>query len=196
MPLRAGRAAQGRLRAAAVNLELARAGLTDAVDQARSTGQSWADIAEVLGVTRQAAFKRFGRPSDPRTGKAMAPTMTVSGVVTLTERVFTLLDDGQYESVRALMSANTARTLTREVVLDVWANAIAEVGRLMTCRNTQAELPDGTVLNTGESALGLVIGSTVLECEAGEWVGRLALNGEQQIIGLLVVPSTHVSLPF
>lgn len=196
MPLRAGTAAQGQLRAAAANLELARAGLTDAVDQARSAGQSWADIAEVLGVTRQAAFKRFGRPSDPRTGKAMAPTMTVSGVVTLTERVFTLLDDGRYESVRALMSANTARTLTREVVLDVWANAIAEVGRLVTCRNTRAELPDGTVLNTDESALGLVIGSTVLECEAGEWVGRLALNGEQQIIGLLVVPSTHVSLPF
>lgn len=184
------------MRAAAANLELARAGLTAAVEHARSTGQSWAEIATVLGVSRQAAFKRFGRPNDPRTGTPMTPTMTVSGVLTLTERVFTLLDDGQYDPVRALMSANTARTLTREVVLNVWAAAIAEVGRLLTCRDTRAELPDGSVLDADESVLGLVIGHTVLECEAGEWVGRLALNGEQQVIGLLVVPPNHGPLPF
>ncbi len=30
------------------------------VDDARATGASWAEIAERLGVTRQAAHKRFG----------------------------------------------------------------------------------------------------------------------------------------
>lgn len=190
------KAAEQRLRTSAANLELARAGLQAAVDAARATGHSWADVAAALGVTRQAAFKRFGRPNDPRTGKPMTSTTTVSTVVTFTERVFTLLDAGQYDPVRDLMTPATARTLTRQAVLDVWAAAIAEVGHLVTCRDTRAELTDGTVLGADESVLGLVIGSTVLECEAGELVGRLALNDEQQLIGLLVVPSNHGALPF
>ncbi len=126
----------------------------------------------------------------------MTAATTVSSVVAITERVFTLLDAGQYDPVRDLMTTATARTLTREAVLNVWAAAIAEVGHLVACRSTQAELTDGTVLGADEAVLGLVIGSTVLECEAGELVGRLALNDEQQVIGLLVVPSNHGALPF
>jgi hypothetical protein len=46
--------------------------LRAAVDRARAAGQSWSRIGEVLGTTRQAAFQRFGREADPRTGTPMA----------------------------------------------------------------------------------------------------------------------------
>lgn len=42
-------------------------GLREAVQNARQTGHTWAEIGELLGTTRQAAFQRFGRPLDPRT---------------------------------------------------------------------------------------------------------------------------------
>jgi hypothetical protein len=46
----------------------AEAALRAAVDGARSAGQTWRDIGQVLGTSRQAAFQRFGHPVDPRTG--------------------------------------------------------------------------------------------------------------------------------
>ena len=41
--------------------EAARAGLDTSVRHARQRGCTWAEIGEVLGVTRQAAYRRFGR---------------------------------------------------------------------------------------------------------------------------------------
>jgi hypothetical protein len=61
--------------AVAAALELSAAAdvaLQAAVDRARAAGQSWRDIGEVLGTTRQAAFQRFGHPIDPRTGGPMS----------------------------------------------------------------------------------------------------------------------------
>jgi hypothetical protein len=49
----------------------AEAALQAAVDRARAAGQSWRGIGDVLGTSRQAAFQRFGHPTDPRTGEPM-----------------------------------------------------------------------------------------------------------------------------
>jgi hypothetical protein len=46
--------------------------LQEAVDRARTAGQSRREIGDVLGTTRQAAFQRFGHPVDPRTGAPMS----------------------------------------------------------------------------------------------------------------------------
>ncbi|MGH3624269.1 MAG: hypothetical protein ACRDQ5_21195, partial [Sciscionella sp.] len=43
-----------------------------AVEDAREAGHTWQEIGNVLGTSRQAAFQRFGRPVDPRTGVPMA----------------------------------------------------------------------------------------------------------------------------
>src|ERR1700691_5131639 len=58
----------------------AEAALQGAGDRARAAGQSWRQIGDMLGTTRQAAFQRFGHPVDPRTGTPMtrsAPPGTV-----------------------------------------------------------------------------------------------------------------------
>ena len=49
-------------------VDLARARLEDAVHAARAQGRSWNEIGTLLGMSRQAAFKRYGRPADPRNG--------------------------------------------------------------------------------------------------------------------------------
>ena len=49
----------------------AEAGLKEAVEAARRTGHTWQEIGDLLGTSRQAAFQRFGRPIDPRTGTPM-----------------------------------------------------------------------------------------------------------------------------
>ncbi len=52
--------------AAAVKLsELAHETLVELVVQARRMGYTWQQIGDVLGVTRQAAFQRFGQSEGP-----------------------------------------------------------------------------------------------------------------------------------
>src|ERR1041384_1314951 len=42
-----------------------------AVHRAREAGRTWHEIGEVLGVSPQAVFQRYGKPIDPRTGDVM-----------------------------------------------------------------------------------------------------------------------------
>ncbi len=52
--------------AAAVKLsDLAHQTLSELVAQARRMGYTWQQIGDVLGVTRQAAFQRFGQSEEP-----------------------------------------------------------------------------------------------------------------------------------
>jgi len=44
------------------------------VHQARQHGATWQVVGDALGVSRQAAFQRFGKPIDPRTGEPMNTT--------------------------------------------------------------------------------------------------------------------------
>lgn len=45
---------------AVVKIEQAEQDLADAVADMRKQGMTWAEIADVLGVTRQSAWRRFG----------------------------------------------------------------------------------------------------------------------------------------
>lgn len=42
----------------------ARRNLADAVERARAAGATWAEIGSALGITRQAAYQRFGRDGE------------------------------------------------------------------------------------------------------------------------------------
>lgn len=51
---------RGNLRGIARDLERLELELEETVAQARAQGQTWAAIGEALGMTRQAAHKRWG----------------------------------------------------------------------------------------------------------------------------------------
>jgi hypothetical protein len=61
-------------------------GMQAAVQRARAAGRTWAEVGEVLGISRQAAFQRFGKPADPRTGRPMASSM-LPGAAERTARI-------------------------------------------------------------------------------------------------------------
>lgn len=181
--------------AAQAAIAAARTELQDAVDRARATGTSWAAIGATLDMTRQAAFKRFGRPRDPRTGDDMTP-LDLTPLLARTEQVFALMDAGEDAALHGLMTEQTARGLTRELLLDTWAQVVAESGNLVACRDTRLESFEGAQLDPAEPALGGVVGVTTIGCEAGEWWGRVAFDPDQRIIGVLVVPVGTTDLAF
>ncbi len=169
--------------------------LQETVDAARASAVSWAEIGRALQISRQAAFKRFGHPRDPRTGSEMKPR-SVHGVVELTERVFRWIDAGDYGAVHAVMTPPTAAALTEQVVLDTWADVVAEVGNLVGFEDTGIELGDGTRLEESQEVLGTVVGDTTLRCEAGEMRGRVAVDDDGMVIGILVVRLDQTALAF
>lgn len=50
-----------RIAAAATALTAAETELNDAVAEARASGDTWAMVGTALGVSRQAAYQRFGK---------------------------------------------------------------------------------------------------------------------------------------
>ena len=173
------------LLAAEQRLHAARIGVQQAVDEARGAGFTWQQVGEVLGMSRQAAFKRFGRPEfETRT-----MTLGTGGdVLADTEAVFDLLAQAEWQTLREWMTPAAARELTEDRLRDTWVAALQESGNLIECRRTRVELPDGTPISADEELLGIRVGVTELHCEAGEWVGRVAWTPERQVAGLLVVP--------
>jgi hypothetical protein len=49
-----------RIDVALIVTDNARVMLQDAVDQARAEGASWQEVGDALGISRQAAWERFG----------------------------------------------------------------------------------------------------------------------------------------
>jgi hypothetical protein len=81
----AGESSTGASSPAPVDLEAVRiaselavwsaAALRLSVEQARAAGRTWQELGDVLGVSRQAAFQRFGHPADPQTAELMSNPM-------------------------------------------------------------------------------------------------------------------------
>ena len=176
-------------------VDLARARLEDAVHAARAQGRSWNEIGTLLGMSRQAAFKRFGRPADPRNGDPMT-TRTITGLIEATEATFRLIADGSHDELQARLNPRVREQLTPQLIGDTWVVALGMVGELEGFKGTHVELHDGTPLDADDSVIGTVIGATVLRCEVGELVGRVAFDETSAIVGILIVPTDHGPLPF
>lgn len=185
----------GRVRHARDRADDARTRLHAAVAAAREAGHTWAEIGDLLGITRQAAFKRFGTPVDPRSGQPMTPRV-LTALRGLTGEVFTALDADDIDRVQALMTPATARALDRKTLQQTWAAVLAETGRLQSVGRVALVEPDGAELTEDDRALGMVVARTTLHCEAGEWHARVAFDQDDLIIGLLVVPTERADLPF
>lgn len=175
------------IRAAQAGLEASRRVLADAVKAARAADHTWAEIGELLGISRQAAFKRFGSPRDPRTGNVMAQRSS-RGVIDRATEAFQLLNAGNIDALQALMAPGIAGQLTRELLTDTWASVVGETGPLVDVADPVVTMSDGTPLSDDDQVLGPVVGQLTLVCEAGEWTGRVTVDDSGRVIGLLILP--------
>lgn len=182
---------------AQAELERAKQNLRLAVHEARAAGRTWADIGRTLGMTRQAAFKRFGQPIHPVTGHEITGArMSVEQVTNLTERVFRLISSGDYAGLEPLLHPDVRSELSEDLIMDTWGRVLSEVGSLETQSDTHVVISPDERIEEDEQLLGIVVGVTTLNCEAGELMGRVAVDDQLRIVGLLIVPTDHAPLPF
>lgn len=179
--------------------QAAQAHLEHAVAIARARGVSWQSIGDTFGITRQAAFKRFGNTSAKSTGEETM-TSPIIDLISRTENVFENLSKGDYGAVKELMTFTCSRVLTKKRVMDVWKQIEAETGQFESCSNTTMQTADGknvVAQKLNQYLGGGLTGQTQLNHEAGEWLGRVAYNGAGKITGILIVhPMQKSNLPF
>ncbi|HEX3816355.1 MAG TPA: DUF3887 domain-containing protein [Mycobacteriales bacterium] len=175
-----GEHALGAIGSARDAARAAEEGLAMTVAEARGAGHSWAQIGAVLGVSRQAAFQRFGRPTDPRTGTPMADAALPDAA----DRAMTLfadLADGRWASVARRFDATVAAQLDSAGVAAVWAQVIGTVGAF-----DHLESP------VAHQAGDLTVADVPLFFEAGARTGRISLDRSGQVAGLFILPGQEV----
>lgn len=182
---------------AQASLERAKEDLKLSVQNARRQGRTWADIGAALGMTRQAAFKRFGDATDPVSGrKITGAPMSLDKIRSLTEQVFDCISTGDYDSLGRLMHPTTRTELPDSLMAETWSRVLSEVGQKQSYSGTHVVMPAGECIEDDEHLLGTVVGVTTLNCEAGEIMGRVAVDEQQRVVGLLLVSPDHRPLPF
>lgn len=146
-----------------------------AVQQARAAGRTWQQIGEVLGVTRQAAFQRYGRPIDPRTGEPMNTT-ALAGADELAWAVIDELAGARWADVSARFDATMRDGLTDEGLAESWAHIVGLAGAYEGHGDTEAvRAGDFTTTNTP------------LNFEAGDFVARITFRDDRTIAGLYIL---------
>lgn len=169
------------LRALSVALAAVRAAedrLREAVDAARDAGHTWAEIGDILGTTRQAAFQRFGRPIDPRTGAPMNAAI-LPGAADAAVGVFVSLAEGNWDEARRDFDEKVAQALPdADTVAAMWAALAGRYGRYehQMGEPFAHQLGDYTVVDVP------------LRFEVGEQVGRVSFSQDGKVAGLFVLP--------
>ena len=154
--------------------------LTDEI-LARGRGVTWQAIGDALGTSRQAAFQRFGNPTDPRTGKPMKkPTDSeLRAAVEKAEVFLDAIEKHEWQKAEELAGPRAGWQLDAERLADAWAQVIALGGELER-RGTPTPLA---------LSGGVVVVEEPLHMEAADLVARVSYNRDGDMVGLWFLPS-------
>ena len=151
-------------------------GMQGAVLRAREAGHTWAEIGQVLGTTRQAAFQRFGRPADSPAGLPSARP-ALPGAAERGGALFADMAAGRWADVCRDFDEAVTSKLDADGVAARWARLTAMVGRLEERGEPVAyQLQDLTLVDV---RLGF---------EAGERTGRVSYRRDGKVAGLFLLP--------
>ncbi|MCQ9173120.1 DUF3887 domain-containing protein [Corynebacterium amycolatum] len=175
--------------------------LEDAVAQARTAGHSWAEIGNVLNISRQAAFKRFGSVQNPVSGELMTATKTTH-IAELGEKFLRHIINGEEAETVSMISPKLRKDLPWSTIYSVWEDVLTETGAFESFDDTQVTSLGGTRTKepTSQKLLSKILGTslviTTLKHEAGEWMARVAFDRHENVIGLLILPVDATEFPF
>ena len=147
-----------------------------AVQRAREAGRTWAEVGEVLGISRQAAFQRFGKPADPRTGRPMASSV-LPGAAERGAALVTDLVAGRWAQVCRDFDDRVAQKLDADRVAVMWARLTGMIGLL-------EQLGEPLAYQAGD----LTLVEVPLSFEAAERTARIAYDREGKVAGLHFLP--------
>lgn len=145
------------------------------VGQARQDGATWQAIGDALGVSRQAAFQRYGRPTDPRTGEPM----TSPPLPDAAELAVAVIDDlvsGRWVSIAEQFDPAMRDGLSEDALAAAWAQVVGLSGGLESHG-------EPVVLRAGD----VTVTNTALWLEAGDYTARIAFRDDRTIAGLHIV---------
>lgn len=158
--------------------ELAEQVLKLSVQRSRDIGHTWQEIGDLLGVTRQAAFQRFGKPIDPRTGEPMDKTVRMADAGPRAIQIATAVLEGRMDEARPTFNAQVLEKFTDEVLGSALANVAALVGAF-----------EG--FGDGEPSVRRVGDHTVVDVplryEAGDMKARVAFDGDEKVAGFFIL---------
>ncbi|MFR0357259.1 DUF3887 domain-containing protein [Streptomyces sediminimaris] len=158
--------------------ELAEQVLRLCVQQSRDAGHTWQEIGDLLGVTRQAAFQRFGRPIDPRSGEPMDKTVRMADAAPRAIAIVEAVLDGRMDEARQSFNAQVLEAFTDKVRGDGLATVTGLVGAF-----------EG--FGEGEPFVRRIGDHTVVDIplryEAGDMKARVAFDTEEKVAGIVIV---------
>ena len=143
------------------------------VEQARRTGHTWAEVGEVLHVSRQAAFQRFGG-----TGRAACDGMEAVAVEGAVERGVEVLQaflDARFKDARAVFGERVLDVRSAELVADVREKVRHEGGEVQAIGAPVVSVRDGYT--------GVEI---PIALERADGIGRVVLDADRQVAGFFV----------
>lgn len=147
--------------------------------QSRDAGHTWQEIGDLLGVTRQAAFQRFGKPIDPRTGEPMDKTVRMTDAAERAVKIVTDVLEGRMEEARQSFNAQVREAFTDEVRGSGMATVAGLVGAFEGFGEQEPfvrRIGDHTVVDVP------------LRYEAGDMKARVAFDADEKVAGLNILP--------
>jgi hypothetical protein len=154
------------------------AALQEAVDRGRALGHSWREIGDALGTSRQAAFQRFGRPVDPRTGAPMTRDIP-PGAAERAVAMFVWHNEGRWAEMRQEFDENLRERLDADRLARGWAHMVGMLGGLERIGEPFAHRAgDDTVVDIP------------LHFEAGDARGIVRFGPDGKAAGLAIRPAS------
>jgi hypothetical protein len=145
------------------------------VEQARQRGATWQVVGDALGVSRQAAFQRYGKPIDPRTGEPMNTT-PLSDATDLATAVIEDLVSGRWAQVTERFDPTMRDGLSEDALAAAWAQIVGTAGAFES-----HGLPEA--VRAGD----MTITNTALAMEAGDYTVRITFRDDRSISGLFIL---------
>ena len=146
------------------------------VEQARAAGHTWAEIGELLHVSRQAAFQRFGGERRPTARDEVAAP--VGGAVEAAVPVLQAFLDGRFDDARATFAQRMLDACSVELMADV-REKVRQFGGAVRAVGTP-------VVSVRDGYTGVDI---PVALEHADGVGRVVLDADRQVVGFFVRPA-------
>jgi hypothetical protein len=148
------------------------------VDQSRDAGHTWQEIGDLLGVTRQAAFQRFGKPIDPRTGEPMDKTVRMADAAERAITIVAAVLEGRMDEARGSFNSQVLQAFTDEVR----GSALATIAGLVGAFEGFGE-GEPFVRRIGD----LTVVDIPLRYEAGDMKARVAFDADERVAHMFIL---------
>jgi len=144
------------------------------VARARAAGHTWAEIGDVLRVSRQAAFQRFGggEPPTPEDGAIAVP---VPGAEELAVPVLEAFIEGRFDDARSAFDERMLEACSVELLADVREKVRLGLGEVQELGTPVVSVRDGYTIVDIPVAL-----------ERGDGTGQVVLNADGEVAGFFV----------